>query len=99
MGVYIKGLKVPDNCQWCPFNYDELDCCAGYHLKENINIYEGKRPDNCPLIPIPEPHGRLVEEHYNGELKAKIPQGVIIMYYNADEDKDRIIIEAEEVSK
>ena len=36
----------------------------------------------------------LVEEHYPGELKAKQPEGLFIMYRSADEDTDRFILEA-----
>ena len=50
---------------------------------------------NCPLIEIPTPHGRLVEEHYPGELKAKQAEGLFILFRSADEDTDRLILEEE----
>lgn len=50
---------------------------------------------NCPLVEIPTPHGRLIEEHYHGELKAKQAEGLFVMYRPADEDTDRFILEEE----
>lgn len=47
-------------------------------------------------IQIPTPHGRLIEEHYPGELQAKQPEGLFVMYRSADKDTDRFILEAEE---
>lgn len=50
---------------------------------------------NCPLVGIKTPHGRLVEEHYHGELKAKHAEGLFAVYRSADEDPDRVILEEE----
>ena len=47
------------------------------------------------IIEIPTPHGRLVEEHYPGELKAKSAEGILILFRSADEDADRFILEEE----
>lgn len=61
MGVYIKGMAMPNRCFECIFlstvpNFyclaGKMDLCA----KHGINI---SRPDDCPLVDIPTPHGRL----------------------------------------
>lgn len=69
MSVIVKGIKMPENCFECP-------CCRhdsrnGYQ-KEQCNLtldvfdagyyerFEG-RAQNCPLIALPDHHGRLVD--------------------------------------
>ena len=69
MSVIVKGMKMPENCFECP-------CCRhdsrNGHQKEQCNLtldvfdknyferLEG-RAQNCPLIALPDNHGRLVE--------------------------------------
>ncbi len=69
MSVLIKGMEMPENCFECP-------CCRhdsrNGHQKEQCNLtldvfdknyferLEG-RAQNCPLIALPDKHGRLVE--------------------------------------
>ena len=73
MGVYIN-METPTSCGYCPLRHEARDgdeCYLGASLTE----YQ-ERPDDCPLVPVPEPHGRL------GDLDALdvigycgIPQG------------------------
>ena len=65
MGIYIKGRKyMPENCAMCPLchrNFDGNETrLACYALKkwcdENID-----RLSDCPLVEVPEPHGRLID--------------------------------------
>ena len=57
MGVYIKGMEMPQSCLECVF-YRRTDpiydyCCISYATpKEYV-------PNDCPLVPVP-PHGRLI---------------------------------------
>ena len=107
MGLYVKGLEMPKVCAECPFrevrydpgyyNYEHCKALGRIFNESKLDIdpFEEKFSD-CPLIEIPTPHGRLIEEHYSGELKAKQPEGVFIIYRSADEDNDRFILEAEE---
>lgn len=91
MSILIKGIDMP-KCS----NEDIMVVIR----RDKAEVHQtGYKVRTVEAIQIPTPHGRLIEEHYSGELKAKVPQGVFIMYYNADEDKDRIIIEAEEVKR
>ena len=52
MGVYYKGVNMPVDCIVCPFGWN--GCNNQYDF-----VYMGSRPDNCPLISVSEPHGRL----------------------------------------
>lgn len=98
MSIIIKGMKMPIVCDDCW----ALDECGDYPMCRitqeqrgyNFNTRE-YRMDDCPLVEIPTPHGRLVEEHYPGELKAKSAEGIYILFRSADEDADRFILEEE----
>lgn len=50
MSKAILVIDMPNECGECPLLYDYLRCQA----KEGVNIYGEKRPDNCPLKPLPE---------------------------------------------
>ena len=65
MGVYVKGVKhMPENCAMCPLCHRNFDgnetrlACYGVKkwCDENID-----RLDDCPLVEVPEPHGRLID--------------------------------------
>lgn len=92
MSILIKGMNMPISCEKCPLCYDYLHCS----IDDSLHMFLYNRHPNCPLIEIPTPHGRLIEEHYPGELQAKQPEGLFIMYRSADKDTDRFILEAEE---
>ena len=50
MGLYIKGMEMPNNCGACPLR---LAWCRE-------RIYMVTRPERCSLVPVP-PHGRLID--------------------------------------
>ena len=50
MGVYIKGMEMPKDCDIC-FMHDSCE----------YSMPIGKRLSECPLVPVP-PHGRLIAE-------------------------------------
>jgi len=54
MGVYIKSMKMPNNCCECDIRY-EMFC----PLLHRFIADEGRR-HNCPLGEVP-PHGRLID--------------------------------------
>ena len=60
MSVLIKGSIMPLMCEECPCcDCDDYSCKAtGRGVIEYR--YDG-RPDNCPLVEIPTPHGRLID--------------------------------------
>ena len=68
MGFYVN-LEMPEDCPMCPFAYYDMfntfmgcDITRGKRLavKNDKDYAESStRPDWCPLIEVPEPHGRL----------------------------------------
>lgn len=71
MSVLIKGMELPKDCPYCQMSHynasDEFTGCAVVPCKRyamhNDAVYakSTQRPDWCPLIEIPEPHGRLID--------------------------------------
>lgn len=60
MSILIKNESVPDNCMDCKMaDIEKWYKCPFYPImKEN---YSDKRFEKCPLIEVPEPHGRLID--------------------------------------
>lgn len=56
MGVYIKGMEMPENCALCPV-WDAGNCLV---VSEAIICEYTKRSSDCPRVSVP-PHGRLVD--------------------------------------
>lgn len=59
MSVLIRGMEMPSCCMFCPISNN-----VGCGLTNPPIIMTSKemlagRPDWCPLVPVPEPHGRL----------------------------------------
>ena len=97
MGVYIPNMEKPKECIECEFSC--LWANGSTHcMVDGEELFCDGIPQrhDCPLIEIPKGHGRLVEELYPGELQAKQPNEIFIMYRSADEDSYRFILEAEE---
>ena len=65
MGVYIKGMEMPKSCFDCPmldWDLDYIKCkVTGRHFKVKEEPFRARRVDDCPLISVPEPHGRLID--------------------------------------
>ena len=74
MSVIVKGMEMPKNCYEC-WLYIEGACYAkGY--RDYRAIMDTAKPDDCPLVEIPTPHGRLIDKdklrrdlfvNFNGE--------------------------------
>ncbi len=68
MSVLIKGMQIPKNCSDCPLNYDMMSCMiTGTRWWSDTMVLMGfdcqeSRLYDCPLIPLPEHHGRLIDE-------------------------------------
>ena len=60
MSLIIKGMSLPLMCEECPcYDCNDYSCNAtGCGVIEYR--YDG-RPDNCPLMELPTPHGRLID--------------------------------------
>ena len=72
MSVIIPNMNMPMSCLACPLAREMFGClvCVGF-FKDNLigrRVYKSdlkesdtdfNRPDWCPLVPLPEGHGRL----------------------------------------
>lgn len=65
MSVLIKGMKMPEDCFSCPLK-EEGFCNITNAYAVRIN----ERNSDCPLVEIPETHGRLIDAD---ELKDQYP--------------------------
>lgn len=62
MGIYIKGMEMPETCDDCPFPY--VSASYDKYMECPLSKCEPtalKRNDDCPLVEVPTPHGRLVD--------------------------------------
>lgn len=82
MGVFVKGMYLPPNCYFCPMTNDGFYLCkANNPHKQLEDDCEERRPNWCPLIPVP-PHGDLIDcDAYRDEFM----NGV---YELCDDDSD-----------
>lgn len=78
MGIYIKGMEMPKNCNECKFgtwsNLHQTACCKRHDFdpcfKDYSREYMDKRADFCPIVEIPEPHGELIDrDALNASIK------------------------------
>lgn len=65
MGVYIKGMEMPKTAFDCSIkvNPEERQCIFTHKtFEETFDLLTERRCEDCPLVEIKEPHGRLIEE-------------------------------------
>jgi len=100
MSVLVKGVEMPKNCDECPFG-DWTDAsyfhCFSMHYEYMMD--HGERLEDCPLVEVPKPHGRLID------AKALWDESDKYEWYCRDEELSRAfrliadaptVIEAEE---
>lgn len=58
--ILIRGVVTPLTCEECPcYDNNDYSCnVTGCSVKEYR--FDG-RPDNCPIVEVPTPHGRLID--------------------------------------
>ena len=63
MSILIKDMDIPQKCGQCKLYHAEhpMHCMAVEGHRTVGAPYGMPRPDWCPLIEIPTPHGRLVD--------------------------------------
>lgn len=69
MSILIKGMQMPDNCDVCIFsdwsNLHQTSCCKlkAYEpgFQDYSIAYRTQRSNICPLVELPEHHGRLID--------------------------------------
>ena len=85
MGLYIKNLKMSEHCMDCPFmvSRDNDDCILqSAEANENFENWEQMKA-GCPLIEIPEPHGRLgdldaLRDNNSSVIEINRPDGTVL---------------------
>ena len=62
MSFLVKGIKMPKSCLECELidGAEAPDCFLMYRAIKNPL----QRQDYCPLVEIPEKHGRLIDGDY-----------------------------------
>lgn len=69
--VLIRGMEMPTNVFDCPLNY--FGICDLAQDETHCDCSQDSRPEWCPLVPLPEGHGRLIdadaliENHFSDE--------------------------------
>ena len=63
MSVIVKGIKMSETCEECTYQTKGA-CFASGVNKGTITIrrMDKDRPDWCPLVPLPEKHGDLIDK-------------------------------------
>lgn len=67
MSILIKGMKMPSACCDCDLLPEEIEWDGQWEcpitekiVHKYVEERKGKPPD-CPLVEVPEPHGRLID--------------------------------------
>lgn len=80
MSILIKGVEMPKDCSVCPcFQYDMFDDDIDGYCKalETKIMNRSKRHPDCPLVELPEKHGRLVDADKLADLLSKEKEKVV----------------------
>ena len=88
MGIYIKGMKMPESCEECVLSSTDSSGFFGCHFTRNIVLRkrEQVRPNWCPITEIP-PHGRLIDaDALNDELEERYEEAKKWFQEAADHD-------------
>lgn len=57
--ILIRGMEMPTRCGLCPMFCDDFnDYCSA---AQRSIPFDAEKPEWCPLLPLPEGHGRLAD--------------------------------------
>ena len=59
MSVLIKDMELPKNCSECPVALSGKYCRINKTHTTFVKL--PIRPDHCPIVELPEHHGRLID--------------------------------------
>ena len=66
MSIIVKGMEMPKNCRECPFG--EFEDAVWYACSTLCLSFKNPggeyKADSCPLVELPEKHGRLIDGDY-----------------------------------
>ena len=95
MSILIKDMEMPKCCGECPLTINTLRCVLLWDQCENLDL----KLKDCPLIEVPTPHGRLIDDFkvLRAIIKA-FPHKGMDFYIKLEETIDSVetIIEEEE---
>ena len=102
MSILIKGMEMPKDCRECPLEQYYMNCgetrCRAENkiLAENFKAipFDG-RPDFCPLVEVPAPHGDLIDADALIKSFNEMEQTQIIKLIKSLIDLQPTVIEAE----
>ena len=78
MSVIVKGIKMPDCCEHCYLEH--FGICTP--TRSTVSIPDlNKKLDNCPLVELPERHGRLIDAD---TLRITSPSDIYVRDFLAD---------------
>ena len=64
MGVYVRGMDMPENCQECEcLNVEHFFCQVSGRAPKDENIVK-RRPEWCQLVEMKENHFYIVIDEY-----------------------------------
>ena len=66
MSILIKGIGMPETCEDCQFHryhshYEYVCVATPLFYPMNLANSKGIRKEWCPLVALPEKHGRLID--------------------------------------
>lgn len=64
MSVLIRGMKMPASCYDCDLCSESMDSERNVYWTcpvLNMDVEKYERMEDCPLVEVPEPHGRLID--------------------------------------
>lgn len=81
MSILIKGMEMPEHCGYCRFRYDGI-CHALQKTQYSM--------EECPLVPVPTPHGDLIDRNKLYEKTANWEAQALdqTLRYRPEEDRD-----------
>lgn len=83
MSVLVKNMEMPKNCGECPVALSGKYCRINQTYTTYIKL--PIRPDHCPLVELPEKHGRLIDAIKNGK---HLPKGEWLRMSDLSEKDD-----------
>ena len=90
MGIYIPGMELPTCCETCILDHKFFKWLGCNKHVTGDTIADGQRSPACPLIEVPEPHGRLgdLDELHKEAVRRSEKAGTYGSWYNCT---DRVI--------
>lgn len=68
--LIIRGMEIPTNVDDCPLN--TFGFCNLAQDSTHTYCIGDSRPEWCPLVPLPEGHGRLIDADALGDFPHNI---------------------------